>query len=148
MRVEIILPKRATSKIEKGLTELTKYIVDELSLDTSYGLGGEYGYGVEYENDIFMMHPFCWCDKKSCKWCHKEYPNFIYKPTDTRIWWYKWIGRDTKILRGLPKDWLDRCKESIKESKEYVYFKRLDKMNDDAINNEYENPVSEDSSLA
>lgn len=112
-------------------------------------------YGTDFENDVFMMHHYCWCDKDDCPWCvgcqcpesayhyfvddievsHDEYlalrkaeaykanehmlirkdaacdyclgtgvfeqwgpqmgaPNFWYKPTDFRVEWYKYIGRD------------------------------------------------------
>jgi hypothetical protein len=26
-------------------------------------------YGVNFENDVFMMHRFCWCDQGECEWC-------------------------------------------------------------------------------
>ena len=32
-------------------------------------LGGEFGYGQDYENEVFKMHPFCWCDKDDCGYC-------------------------------------------------------------------------------
>lgn len=32
-------------------------------------LGGEYGYGGIYENEVFMMHPYCWCEADDCPWC-------------------------------------------------------------------------------
>ena len=32
-------------------------------------LGGEFGYGAIYENSVFEMHPFCWCDRDDCAWC-------------------------------------------------------------------------------
>ena len=53
-------------------------------------------YGAVFENDIFMMHPFCWCDREDCPWCREENPapNFHYKPTGLKVWWYKYIGRD------------------------------------------------------
>lgn len=96
-------------------------------------LGGEYGYGVDFENDTFMMHPFCWCEKEDCGWCgeigampqimrevfnakyseSERLPNFLYKPTNTRIWWYKYIGRGMEQKGSLPKDWLKKCKESL-----------------------------------
>jgi len=44
------------------------------------GLGGEFGYGADFENDVFMMHPFCWCEKNdgSCLWCvHSDNPQFM-----------------------------------------------------------------------
>lgn len=81
-------------------------------------------YGVDYENDVFLMKRFCWCDVAdgSCLWCmhgdHPKFdqllgerfgfadykrhsdrryydpPNFWFKPTDFRLTWYKYIGRD------------------------------------------------------
>jgi hypothetical protein len=59
-------------------------------------------YGTQYENDTFMMHPYCWCDKEDCPWCEGEEweedspeagPNFHYKPLGFKVWWYKYIGR-------------------------------------------------------
>lgn len=26
-------------------------------------------YGTTFENEQFLMHPFCWCDRDSCPWC-------------------------------------------------------------------------------
>jgi hypothetical protein len=26
-------------------------------------------YGTEYENEVFMMHPYCGCDHPNCAWC-------------------------------------------------------------------------------
>lgn len=81
-------------------------------------------YGTNVENDVFMMHRCCWCEKEdgSCLWCmrgnHPDFdtllgekfgsadyqrhrdrryfdpPNFWYKPSDFRLTWYKYIGRD------------------------------------------------------
>ena len=33
------------------------------------GLGGMYGYGCRFENSVFGMHPYCWCDRDDCPWC-------------------------------------------------------------------------------
>src|SRR5690606_35696842 len=122
-------------------------------------------YGVEYENDVFMIHPFCWCERQDCPWCGgcectsdsfryfiddrevtleewiefynkakdkeeadrrrtrrhdpvcdfclgkgifsqhgsepgKGAPNFWYKPTNLKVWWYKYIGRDMETNRN------------------------------------------------
>lgn len=80
----------------------------------SHGLlGGSAGYGQAFENDVFMVHPFCWCEKEDCGWCSdigampqlvrditgvkyvdsERLPNFHYKPLDFKVWWYKYIGR-------------------------------------------------------
>lgn len=112
-KIKIIMPVPAGG----GLVELTKYITKEIFNGERQGggiLGGEYGYGVKYENNTFMMHPYCWCEKEDCKWCNEDRaPNFIYKPTDCQIWWYKWIGRSQEQVGELPKDWLKKCKKSI-----------------------------------
>ncbi len=110
--LKIILPPKA--EVGNELVMLTKFLVKRLGLDTGYGLGGEYGYGVYYENETFMMHPFCWCEQESCKWCDGDKPNFLFKPNNAGVWWYKWIGRSEERKGELPEDWLDICKKSIK----------------------------------
>lgn len=56
-------------------------------------------YGVNADNDTFSMHKFCWCDGADCPWCEDDAPNFHYKPTDFKVWWYKYIGRDMRMNR-------------------------------------------------
>lgn len=34
------------------------------------GLGGEFGYGAVFENDVFAMHPYCWCEEDDCEYCN------------------------------------------------------------------------------
>ncbi|SII94932.1 Uncharacterised protein [Mycobacteroides abscessus subsp. abscessus] len=67
--VTIYLPERSEDLISDSLRTLTR----ELQGITNEGalgfLGGEYGYGCDYENDVFMMHPFCWCERADCPWC-------------------------------------------------------------------------------
>lgn len=112
--MKIIIPKGADTNLDYELVELTEYLVNKLKLDTGYGLGGEFGYGVDFENDTFMMHPYCWCEKDNCKWCNGNKPNFLYKPTDSKVWWYKWIGRGMDFNKNkLPNNWLEKCKDSV-----------------------------------
>jgi hypothetical protein len=73
-------------------------------------------YGIDISNDVFAMHPYCWCDNPECPWCHEIYnkesgstleksaPNFWYKPTDLKIWWYKYIGREMESNREFSDD--------------------------------------------
>ena len=123
---------------EEGLYELTEFLTKTVFNGQWQGgglLGGEFGYGVDYENDIFMMHPFCWCERDDCGWCagigvmpqllrevgnvkyaeSERLPNFLYKPTNTRIWWYKYIGRGMEQKGSLPDDWLEKCKDSLEK---------------------------------
>lgn len=119
-QVTIIVPEAADNSNE--LVQLTKFLTKSVFKGKWQGgglLGGEFGYGVNYENDTFMMHSFCWCDNDDCKWCGEENaPNFLYKPTGAKIWWYKWIGRDQIIEGKLPRDWLKSCKKSVKIDKD------------------------------
>ena len=63
-QIEIVihLPPRDEDPILEGLRHLTKAIVERTGQPVPRGLGGEYGYGADYENDVFMMHHYCWCE--------------------------------------------------------------------------------------
>jgi hypothetical protein len=115
VEVEIIIPKGATTNVENDLVKLTEFLSKKLKIESGYGLGGEFGYGIDFENDVFMMHEYCWCERDDCKWCNDDAPNFLFKPTNCKIFWYKWIGRSQEQKGKLPKDWLEICKKSIKE---------------------------------
>lgn len=70
-------------------------------------------YGTNIDNDIFMMHKFCWCESPSCSWCNDNAPNFFYKSTRFEVRWYKYIGRDMTTNRKISDtecaDMLVRC---------------------------------------
>ena len=67
--MKIVLPECSVDKISSDLRYLTE-VLDKHGADISGGLlGGTYGYGAYFENDIFMMHPFCWCEQDDCPWC-------------------------------------------------------------------------------
>lgn len=148
--VQIIFPECSEDEVSNGLRSLTRHILEVTGAERGGGLlGGEFGYGANFENDVFLMHPYCWCDKEdgSCLWClHGDHPDFIrllserfgttregyydkvthyfdpphfwYKPTNIRIRWYKWIGRDNAINVGTisASDWgaaMFHCTESV-----------------------------------
>lgn len=71
--IEMIAPPNALTNndaLSEGLYVLSEIIIRGLQPDRDGGgLGGRFGYGADYENDIFMMHPFCWCESKECLWC-------------------------------------------------------------------------------
>jgi hypothetical protein len=57
-------------KIGSDLYELTRLLSQRDPGQVAHGaLGGEYGYGAIFENGIFLMHPYCWCDQEDCPWC-------------------------------------------------------------------------------
>ena len=71
--VHIILPPVADQRdpLEFGLISLVGAIAQAAPDSIAHGcLGGEFGYGALFENDIFLMHPHCWCDREGdCPWC-------------------------------------------------------------------------------
>jgi len=81
------------------LRNLTKLLVEKTGAQSSYGLGGEFGYGVDFKNSVFEMHPYWWGECE-CEHDHKEdclavAPNF--KSGNCEITWYKYIGRGMEI---------------------------------------------------
>lgn len=101
--VEVILPQIRDDSLSYGLRILTKKISERHpDLESGYGLGGPSGYGVDFENDIFAMRRFYWgdCDcgndDDHAETCSVRLPNFHHKPSDFKVRWYKWIGRDNE----------------------------------------------------
>lgn len=96
--IEIIVPQGMFGPDEDYLVEaviraIAEAYGDERNWPTKYGAC--------YENDTFMMHTFCWCEREDCPWCGGEMPNFWYKPTDFKVWWYKYIGRSVRFNRPI-----------------------------------------------
>jgi hypothetical protein len=121
--IEIVMPEGMLGPEEDYLLDSAIRAIAE-----KYAEEGEWAnkYGVNYENGIFMMHRYCWCEQSDCPWCLgcqcSEYvwteripekmcdscrnqkdpaPNFHYKPLDLKVWWYKYIGRDMKSNKHL-----------------------------------------------
>src|SRR5690606_31203002 len=61
--------KLGENAIAALLCELTSRLQETTGEGPHGILGGPDGYGCEYENDVFMMHPFCWCEEPECPWC-------------------------------------------------------------------------------
>ena len=119
----IITPPIASTNIDLDLVNLTEYLTKKVfggERQVGGGLGGEFGYGVDYENDVFMMHCFCWCEKDDCKWCNGDEPNFRYKKSGLEIKWYKWIGRSMEFNKDISnKEWKKLYQDCIKS----IYYK-------------------------
>lgn len=64
--VEIIVPEGMFGAGENYLLDSAIRAIAE-----KYAEEGDWAnkYGVNYENDVFMMHRFCWCDEEDCPWC-------------------------------------------------------------------------------
>jgi hypothetical protein len=94
---EIVIPDSLQRQIGEHLRELTKAIFDRAGEGGSYGLGGQYGYGAKIDNEVFEMHPYCWCDSDNCEWCNDGRANFVHKNGRLEVTWYKYIGRGMEI---------------------------------------------------
>lgn len=143
MDVKIILPKRASESIEMDLVYLTEVLVTN-KLGESYDgfLGGQFGYGTDFENDVFFMahccQGFCKEDEDgnpTCQACKREC-NFEHKPSGLKICWYKWIGRSQEYKPNKPTqdEWSIIFKECIESLKVVTSEQSSDSANAEAIN--------------
>ena len=119
-KVTFVLPAVSDDAVSDWLRALTEAVCKATGDSGEGGLGGSYGYGSNYENDVFMLHRFCWCERGDCAWCrccdcagedhcedscssHKEpEPNFRHKRTGATVHWYKYIGRGMEVSEA---DW-------------------------------------------
>jgi len=69
MRMEVVAPEVSQDSISEGLRIITKAIIEATDAENAYGLGGPYGYGASWDSKVFMMHPYCWCERDDCPWC-------------------------------------------------------------------------------
>lgn len=117
VEIQVVLPPRTSGlpELEDFLRELTKVLLERSGEEDCWGLGGEFGYGADFENDVFMMRRFCWCEKEDCPWCGEEQrPNFVHKPSGSTVKWYKWIGRSMEVdLRASVATIRDSCLASL-----------------------------------
>lgn len=68
--VAIVLPERKMDSLASGLIDLTEAIAERDTDAVAHGvLGGMFGYGGHWDDDLFMMHPYCWCEREDCPWC-------------------------------------------------------------------------------
>lgn len=104
--------------------ELADFVSDELcALSEMLGkknpdaqahgcLGGEWGYGQDFKNDTFEMHPYWWGNEDAPE---AYEPNF--QCGDLEIRWYKYIGRGMSVNHAVTRQELEeifrKCRESI-----------------------------------
>jgi len=105
--LEVVMPHGAMGGCRTDLLEAALRAIAEshASDDELAGLQPS-KYGTTVDNDVFMMHPYCWCEKEDCPWCrlHDSEPNFRYKPTGLEVRWYKYIGRGMETNREYRPD--------------------------------------------
>lgn len=124
--IMIVFPAVDDDVISQALRVLTQRLV-EAGHDASGGmLGGEYGYGAWYENDVFMMHPFCWCERGDCEWCRGcecGEDAVIYrvdgKVSDFRTWMDADYSRAT--TEPVPENQCDNCREGLEAAPNFLF---------------------------
>lgn len=55
-------------------------------------------YGSIYENSVFSLRPYYWGDDERIA----RLPNFVFKPTDYKLRWYKYPLRGATANKPLP----------------------------------------------
>jgi hypothetical protein len=137
--VAMIVPRGAFGSRDSlmDLLEAGMRVIAESVSEDDIGEWAE-KYGVNFENDVFMMHRFCWCDQDECLWCtpcrcetidpdnckcsSNAEPNFRHKELGFELVWYKYIGRDMEITKaGLSAigvcDMISECLKSLHSRK-------------------------------
>jgi len=98
----------------RGEVVNTEYDVYDNLLTANYGAS-------TYDNDIFVMRAYCWCDGR--KLGHEDGcpPNFEHYPSGLMINWYKYAGRGiTSNKKPTLKTWyeiVDQCNRSVRNEK-------------------------------
>ena len=104
--MKVFLPERSEDLISNDLRNLTKILSMQNVKPASGLLGGEYGYGAFFENDVFMMHPFCWCEQEDCLWC-------VSCECSDEIWTYQVDGIPCSFSVYCQTDYNSHFKELI-----------------------------------
>lgn len=68
-----------------------------------------------YENDVFKVNPYYWGDEDKIA----DEPNFVYKPENIEIFWYKYPFRDSysniNITAAKASEIFSKCQNSIEK---------------------------------
>lgn len=86
-----------------AFSEISRSLFDALNIDN---------YGAHYENDVFYMHPYCWCESDTCPQC-VEPPskfNLYHKASGFGLTWYKYHLRSAETNQEIT---LERYQEII-----------------------------------
>lgn len=66
-----------------------------------------------FDNEVFTIRPYYWGDNDSIA----SLPNFVYKPTNFEIQWYKYPLRDSYMNQDITvkefKEIIEQCRKSL-----------------------------------
>lgn len=96
-------------------------------------------YGTDFENDVFMIHRFCWCDREDCPWCSgcrcpDSAFHYFLDGKEVSYSEYQKVFDDTGYEEMVSKEWgsPERKKlEKIFDEKIAVRNKRCEQTKDD-----------------
>jgi len=92
--------------------ELTREICKAgLAEEVGGFLGGKYGYGADFENEVFMMKSFCWCGEEDCPWCATCECEYEYYIDDRVVDFDEWVSFFEEQLGECPVDDEEQCAE-------------------------------------
>lgn len=121
---EVLVDFRCAASDGSPLSVLLNVITQQIeqvtkSASSQGGMfGGRFGYGADFENDVFMMHPFCWCEKESCLWCRScecTHRYFLDGVEITQDQYRDWIGESPSYkAHGYKAHW-DRVRSERRE---------------------------------
>ena len=86
--------------------------MEEIGVGTR-GYDGDYDEtNATFNNEVFTIRPYYWGDDEIA-----ELPNFVYKPTNFQIQWYKYPLRDSYMNQDINveqfKEIIKNCKKSL-----------------------------------
>jgi hypothetical protein len=104
--------------VEHGVEALTHLVGVYTGRDFEHVPGGNYGADHDFENEVFALRGYCWCDGDNPDHADGCPPNFECGAFQLR--WYKHLGRGMSA-NGVPtqEQWRDimrRCIASLQET--------------------------------
>ncbi len=69
--IQFLFAEPGEDSISEGLRLLTKalHVTGAANGERGGLFGGDWGYGANFENDTFLLHRYCWCERDDCPWC-------------------------------------------------------------------------------
>jgi len=124
-KITIVMPEASDDHISSGLRSLTKILEKHTGRDNVQGiLGGRHGYGVDYKNDVFEMHPFYWGE---CICSHDELQDNFYETLQHEQHCYQTELKNALIAEGYKLNEWGGPADELDEEEHFAGRERLSK---------------------